>query len=101
MSLRMKQGVSPKNIKPECILGMNLAASVFDDYGLDCIITSISEGRHSERSRHYIGYAFDLRRRHIPNDEILALIHEHLICELGDEYAVILERTHFHVQYNG
>ena len=101
MCLRMKQGVSPKNIKPECVLGMHLASSVFDDAGLDCIITSISDGTHSKNSRHYIGYAFDLRRRHIPDEETLNVIHDRLIYELGPEYVVILENTHFHIQYNG
>ena len=100
MALKMKEGVSPKNIKNECLLGMHLSSWVFDHHGYDCIITSISEGKHSKNSRHYIGYAFDLRRRHLPYG-LAETIEDDLQAELGEEYKVILEDTHFHIQYNG
>ena len=52
-----------------------------------------------KRSMHYVGYALDFRTRHIAVGW-----HEKLAKEvrraLTDEYDVVLEKTHLHVEYD-
>ena len=101
MGLRIKKGVRVRGLSNEAMIGIHLAESVFERHSHDCIITSITDGTHSKNSRHYIGMAFDLRRRHLDSDKQANEILKELISELGSEYLIILEKTHYHIQYNG
>jgi len=86
-------------LAPEMLHCLDTATAAFDDIGKDCIVTSARNGKHSATySRHYSGLAVDLRRRHLTLQEV-EIIRSKLTEELGDDYTVILESTHFHVQF--
>ena len=61
----------------------------------EVVVTSTYEGDHSVRSLHYNHNAVDFRR---PKKfrEIVARIQD----ALGNDYDVVLERTHIHVEYD-
>lgn len=99
--LRLKPGVRLYGIRPEAAVGIYVAASVFTEFGYHCIVTSVADGTHSHASLHYAGAGFDLRRRHVDDDDAEAVqdIDKHLRDALGDEFDVVLEDTHWHVEY--
>lgn len=61
----------------------------------ELVVTSTYEGNHSEGSLHYCDEAVDIRRGkngHKCRDEIKR--------RLGDDYDVILESDHIHIEYD-
>ena len=74
------------------------AANVWSRQGLDAlVITSARDGDHRPGSMHYQGDAIDLRSRNLP-DAFSA--RDRLQTLLGDEYDVVLEADHIHVEYD-
>ena len=94
--ISFKQGVELNGVRPEIVAAMIVVGLVA---GRDIVITSVTEGKHSRGSLHYIGHAFDIRIRDIKNpediDSLVMTIREHLT----DEFDVVLEATHIHVEF--
>lgn len=96
--MNFKTGVTCFGVRPETVLGMNIADSVYRKHGLEMTITSITEGKHSRGSLHYSGGAFDTRTRNIP-PHLMDVIHEDLKSALGKEFDVVNEINHFHIEF--
>ena len=79
-------------------MGIFVCEGVYEAYGYEMTVTSVTDGTHSRASLHYVGFAFDLRTRHIPLDE-LPLIQKDLQEALTDEFDVVLESNHFHIEF--
>ena len=97
--LKLKEGVRAGGIRPETLLGIQVAASIYASHSIDCIVTSITDGVHSATSLHYAGAAFDLRIRHITATGLTARIRKEMQDALGTDYDVILESDHIHCEY--
>ena len=96
----IKPGVKANGLKPEMVLAYAIAKSILEAHGQPAVITSLCDGRHSRQSRHYIGMAMDLRTRDLEaNDK--RKVADLIADALGDEYFVLLEDTHLHLQFNG
>lgn len=65
--------------------------------GRAAYITSARDGKHSQQSLHYAGRAIDLRTRDLTQQQRWAL-QRALADALGEDYDVILEETHLHVE---
>ncbi len=67
-------------------------------------ITSANDSEHMEESLHYENLAFDIRIRNIVGIIEFPLAArawaEQMRIALGDDYEVILEDTHLHVEYD-
>ena len=87
------------DIKPQITLAAAIASSVYEQFDCDCVITSLTDGRHSRNSLHYSGNAMDLRTRNINEDELLPLVNT-LRIALGENYDTVLEKDHIHVEYD-
>ena len=99
MGMNIKEDVLMNGIKPELVLGLQLALTYFQDQGIeDMVITSIVDGRHGIGSLHYVGYAADLRIWAIPDDK-LAEFTVGLATHLGSEFDVVLESDHIHIEF--
>ena len=97
--LQFKDKVRVAGICPEMLSALDTATDVFNDIGKDCIVTSARGGKHTAvYSRHYSGLAVDLRRKHLTLEQT-ETIRQLLTDMLGSDFTVILESTHFHVQY--
>lgn len=94
----MKEGVKLFGIRPELTLAINIAHLVYQKYQHDLIVTSIVDSVHSYSSLHYSGCAFDLRIRQLPESVINPIILELRKC-LTNEYDVVLESDHIHVEF--
>lgn len=96
--MTFKDTVKINGIKPECILGLIICENVYKEYGQDMVITSITDSKHTWGSLHYAGFAFDLRSREFMIDD-LERIRSKLDNALTYEFDVVLERDHFHVEF--
>lgn len=96
--MRLKTGVRILGLRPELVLGLVIADSVYIKHKQDCVVTSVVEGTHSRASIHYAGGAFDLRTRNI-SEEILDILVSDLDAALGDDFDVVKESDHLHCEY--
>lgn len=96
--LALKPGVRLTGIRPEMIIAVIAASALFEREGVDCIITSGIDGKHSVTSLHYTGAALDFRTKHVSREAANRISH-HLRHALGRDFDVIHESTHIHVEY--
>jgi hypothetical protein len=73
---------------------------VFEMYELQTWITSADDSKHMAGSFHYLGLALDFRSYywlvHIAPFELA----NKLAVVLGDEFDVVLEKDHIHIEYD-
>lgn len=93
----IKTGVRVFGMRPEIVLALMIAKDVYTMHGQAAafVVTSVMEGAHSRASIHYTGGAADLRRPVIKTAEIVA----DLKLKLGDDFDVVLESDHIHVEF--
>lgn len=98
--MKLKQGVTLEGAKPELLRALEIADSVYIDLASrEVVVTSIKDGKHGVNSLHYSGYAADLRIRDLtPTQE--ANIYSELKHILGNDYDVVLEIDHIHLEYD-
>ncbi|MFQ5535750.1 MAG: hypothetical protein ACE5EM_13175 [Sphingomonadales bacterium] len=97
--LKIKPGVRIAGVRAELALAAAVADSVFAAHGLDCVITSAVEGRHGRGSFHFNGLAMDLRRRDANEANNTEAIDSDLKDALGQDFDVVLERNHWHIEF--
>lgn len=98
--MKLKPGVIVQGISNEAMIGVLAAQAVYQRHDLDFVITSMLDGKHSSKSKHYRGDAVDIRTRHIQNANMKAQIVAEIKDALGQDYDVILESTHIHLEYD-
>ncbi len=89
------EGVAIAGIRPELLLALCIADKIYDQLGHELVITSALDGEHMRGSLHYVGAAADLRR---PSDDV-ELITVRLRDALGENYDVVLETLHIHIEF--
>jgi len=87
----IKPGVQMRTLQTQTLLAM-LAAD-FLLHG-ELVVTAVSDGAHSPGSLHYVGYAFDCRLPEHPDSFV-----KELRLRLGQEFDVVPEKDHVHVEY--
>lgn len=96
--MRLKEGVRAAGMRPEIALAASIADAVYRSHGYDLVITSLLDGKHSATSLHYSGAAMDLRTRHLKAGDADAIVTD-LSDALGQDYDVVLESDHIHVEF--
>ena len=89
---------SVRGLRPEMAIAWTLIVMVMERRGCVARLSSGTDGRHTRGSSHYRGHAIDVSKRDIDvqkHDEILIAMRR----ALGDDYDVIDEATHWHVQF--
>lgn len=99
MAVQFKAGVVVDGVQPETLQAIAVAHHVLAGMDYACTITSVMDGRHMQKSKHYQGHAFDLRRRHIPEADVPAVA-ARLRQALGRDFDVVVEATHFHIEFD-
>lgn len=101
--LRLKENVRLDGIQPQMIIAYMVALGIWARYGVELVVTSANDGRHSGTSLHYAGAGSDLRSKTFKPGEA-AIAAQELSAALGDDFDVILEdeggvNEHIHVEW--
>ena len=92
-----------RGIQPETILAMQIVGSIYTKVtkGDDMVVTSAGEigDFRKKGSKHLSGMAFDIRTRGL-SDETIHLIARLARAALGDDYDVVVESNHIHVEFD-
>ena len=97
--MKLKEGVKILGVQPEIVLAIMICEKVYAKYNIEMVITSITDSKHSTFSRHYQGFAFDLRTRNIPSLQTQAKICAEIKDSLTADFNIIDEGNHFHIGY--
>lgn len=96
--MMLKEGVKLKGLQPEALLGIVATKEVVEAFGVEFVITSVTDGTHMVTSLHYKGQAFDLRSRDmakgVPEKVVAALK-----LALGKDFDILFEGDHIHVEF--
>ena len=93
------KGAKVNGLRPEMVLAYIIACFVYAEYDADCTLTEGTGGKHGIGSLHYVGLAMDLRIWSFKTPEILAEVVDKLKSRLGDQYDVVLEGSHIHIEF--
>lgn len=102
--IAFKAGVQLFDLKPQTVLALILCRQVYDNHQQPSMtVTSINDGRHMQRSKHYEGAAFDLRTKGTGEGASLAHEIRGLLRPLG--FDVLFEgegseNEHIHVEWD-
>jgi hypothetical protein len=98
-SFSFKDSVVIKRVHPKIVYVWSVVAEMSSELNIDCVVTSVSDGKHKEGSKHYSDpcEASDFRIWYLQDP--LGFVKK-LECRLGDDFDVILEHTHLHVEYD-
>ena len=95
--MRIKPGTRIFGLRPEILLAINIAEQCYNNNGEELVITSAIDGKHSDNSLHYAGYAVDFR---LPaKTQIAASLADAIRDKLGMDFDVILEKDHIHCEF--
>jgi uncharacterized protein YcbK (DUF882 family) len=103
--MRFKPGVCLEDLKPQTGVALGVCNDAYKSFGCEMTVTSVKDGRHMLRSKHYEGRAFDLRIKDVPKDLRRAVV-ETIKLRLGHVgFDVVWEGVgkpseHVHVEYD-
>ena len=96
----IKLGVDLRGLKPQMAVAYAIAQAIYQKHGAQpCVITSASDGVHGPNSLHYQGLALDLRTRSVI-PAMLMLIVRDLKFALGEQFDVVEEDDHIHMEFD-
>lgn len=97
--MKLKEGVKLEGVQWRVFHAAIIAESVLESFGVKLVITSCMDGKHKDGSLHYKGLAFDARSRDLaPSFQVHA--RDEMKKRLGKDYDVVLEKDHFHIEYD-
>jgi hypothetical protein len=96
MEMKIKKGVQlhPGVAIP---LALMIVEPILAKHGQELVITSMMDGEHRDMSLHYSGLAVDLRTWDLRNPRSCV---DKMGRALGDNYDVVLEKDHIHLEYD-
>lgn len=97
--MRIKAGVRVHGLRPEILLALMVAESVYRRREAELVLTCGIDGQHSRGSKHYIGNAIDLRLHNLPPGTWQE-VREEIAGALGIDYDVVLEDDHIHIEFD-
>ena len=95
MTIEIDSGVAIAGMRPELMLALVIAERIYAQFDHAVVITSVLDGQHMRGSLHYVGAAGDLR---LPLSDVSPIVGL-LRAALGDNYDVVLESDHIHIEF--
>ena len=93
--------VNLSNIHKKVFFAIYKVAEIYEEMGIDLVITSARDSIHSKHSLHYVGRAIDIRVFNIPQQYSHKDVMEKIKKAIGDdEFDVVYEKTHIHIEYD-
>lgn len=78
------------------LIAHSVVTEVMNPHGW--VITSALDSEHRVGSLHYVGLALDYRTRHIPAEQLITIA-DTIRQRLGEQFDVVLESDHLHVEF--
>ena len=98
--MKLKAGVKLDVFSPQILLAIYIADQVYVSmFNKEMVITSISDSVHGSGSLHPLGKAVDIRARDVTSLGKNAFVVA-MKTKLGDNYDVVLEKDHFHIEFD-
>lgn len=98
MQLQFKEGVKLTITKAVNEL-LQAGVAAFTAVNKPCVVTSGRDGQHQVNSKHYTDAALDFRIFHLQADELHTVV-QALKRTLGQDFDVVIEPSHLHVEYD-
>ena len=98
--MKVKKGASLYGLHPMMQIANVEAASIWDDFGQELVITAGGEIRSGGFSLHSNFRACDYRTRYFPNINVTHQVADRLRSALGGDYDVVVESDHIHCEYD-
>lgn len=86
-------------LSTQIVLALITASAIYQANGQELVITSITDAVHKKESLHYDGKAADLRTN-VFSAATAKLVTAQLASALGDNFDVVLESDHIHIEYD-
>ena len=98
--MKFKPGTNPAGLRPELLIALMIADTVWSEKGKELVVTSLNDSKHSRGSLHFSGAAADLRTRYFSDEQKQSAASE-LKDRLGfnPDYDVVVESDHIHLEY--
>lgn len=99
MTLSIKGGANGARIaglRVEALAAWLVAGSVYTQHAESCRLTAGVDSKHMAGSLHYVGLAIDIAP---PQPEYKAAVVTELKAALGDDYDVVEEGDHLHIEF--
>ncbi len=107
MTFSVKPGVDLTDVHPACVTAWPTIMQVFRRHGYTATITSGRDGKHKKGSFHYTRpmKAQDWRTWADTRGTQMSLEEKHRLADdlredLGDDFDVVVESTHIHIEYD-
>jgi hypothetical protein len=97
--MKLKKGVTCSKVQPQLLLALQIINSVFTQHICELTITSLDDGVHKKDSKHYLGLACDCRTRDLKIRTLIDIV-EDLRNTLGEDFDVVVEKDHLHIEYD-
>ena len=99
--MKFKEGVKVFGLRPEMMLVFN----AIDCFDRELTITSICDGKHGEASRHYNGFAVDVRTRDDNSSVQWSIEQKKNVARfikdrLTADFDVVVEADHIHIEFD-
>jgi len=102
VAVKLKKGVTLNGVQPEIVLAILLVRDVLEGMKYDLTVTSLTDGLDWRKSSslHLAGLAFDVRIWDFTEPEELQHVAATFRSALGDEFDVVVESDHIHVEFD-
>ncbi|AYQ58123.1 hypothetical protein [Microviridae sp.] len=99
--MKIKESVKIEGISAELVLIIGICEKIYHKINpkYEITITSVTDGKHSRNSLHYVGKALDIRTYDMNKDEKNMFITE-VKTVLYNWVDIIDEGDHIHIEYN-
>jgi len=98
--IRYKKSVKVFGLSPYMHLADRVVEGVYGNWDFNRVtVTSAVDGKHGKNSLHYQGLAQDYRTTRLDSEFDWQKIADFIRAELTDEYDVVLESDHIHIEF--
>lgn len=95
--IAIKEGADVRGLHPVMWEMLYHIKPFFDEKKIHLTITSGTDGKHSNGSKHYVGLAVDIRTRTMKNPDAMF---KKIQRVLSAGFDIVLEGTHIHIEYD-
>ena len=99
--MRVKKGVSFDGVKDWILFALSVVDRIMRDRETPFVVTSVCDGKHKVGSKHYEGYAFDMRNSVFRDKADQDAFVKQLRGELDPmDFDIVVEGDHIHIEYD-